>query len=247
MNSKNLEVLEYVIETFAPAIPLFIGLCFLISFLYNLGFYYGLDLNLSIIPISIIDITNATIKFSLISAIVLLVGINIRKKDSIMPTKVESEGIEENIIKKTYFTNNMSLIEILKDRAKNILFILMLLLLIFLWGIRFHLIYPLMISLIWFSFRTFNINLIKFLNVVALIIGIGYGWGIYIQEVKTTNVILKINQKTTNAYLIQNLDKGILCKIENTILFLSWEEIESIEYLIPSLYRGYYCKKYKFC
>lgn len=81
-----------------------------------------------------------------------------------------------------------------------------------------------MLSLIWLSFKTFNINIIQLLNVAALIITLGFGWGIYIREIKTTNVTLKINQKMTNAYLIQNLDKGVLCKIENNILFLSWDE-----------------------
>lgn len=249
MNSKDLDTLEYIISTFSPAIPLFVGVCFLISFLYNLGFYYGLNIDLSLIPISIIDITNSTIKFSIISAIALLIGSIIRKRDTPISNIEKSESIGNSQVntKKTYFINNMIITEILKDRWKNILFILMLLALIFFWGTRSQLVFPLMLSLIWLSFKTFNINIIKLLNVAALIISLGLGWGIYIREIKTTNVMLKINQKMTNAYLIQNLDKGVLCKIENNILFLSWDEIESIQYLIPSLYQGYYCKKYKFC
>jgi len=249
MNSKDLDTMEYIISTFSPAIPLFVGICFLISFLYNLGFYYGLNLNLSVIPISIIDITNSTIKFSIVSAIALLIGSIIRKNDTVVSTTENSGSIEDSqkIIKKNYFMNNMTFTEILIDRWKNGLFILMLLILMFFWGTRSQFIFPLMISLIWLSFKTFNINLIKLLNLVALIISVGYGWGIYIREIETTNITLKINQKITNGYLVQNLDKGVLCKIEKNILFLPWEEIESMQYLIPSLYRGYYCKKYKFC
>ncbi len=249
MNSKDLDTLEYIISTFSPAIPLFVGVCFLISFLYNVGFYYGLNINLSLIPISIIDITNSTIKFSIISAIALLIGSIVRKKDTPMSNIAKSESVEDPQVntKKTYFINNMNITEILKDRWKNILFILMLLVLIFFWGMRSQLIFPLMISLIWLSFKTFNINMVKLLNVAALIISLGFGWGIYIREIVASNVTLKFNHKITNAYLIQNLDKGVLCKIEKNILFLPWEEIESMQYLIPSLYQGYYCKKYNFC
>jgi hypothetical protein len=74
MNNKYIDVLEGVSTFIVPLIPLIVGICFLLSLLFNLGFYLGLNLNLGNLPISFIDITNSTIKVSITAILALIIG-----------------------------------------------------------------------------------------------------------------------------------------------------------------------------
>lgn len=59
-----------------------------------------------------------------------------------------------------------------------------------------------------------------FINLIALVIGIGYSVGIIARDTETTNIQLTIHDKTFNAYLVQNLEKALVYKTGKSIVVI---------------------------
>lgn len=224
---------ENLLGTVAPIISLIIGVSFAISFVYNLGFYFGLDLNLSIVPLSVLDITNSTIKFSILSPIAIAVGMAISvKRKKILQTTTEA-GEEEN-------QNSRLLI-------KYIILFILLLILIFLYGFRVDLISIATMVLMFGCYKFIPSFISIFITFTILTMSVGFIHGNQSRDINKTNIKLSIDDDIISASLITNLSTGILCKIKGQIKFVPWENINSIEYETNPLYKGYLCKKYNIC
>ncbi len=212
-------------------IPVFVGLSFVFSLIFNLGFYYGLGLDIGSIPVSFADITNSAIKASPGAVIILLLMLhNFDRYSLTHAVDVNRLDIADDRIESTG-----------NSRVFNVLLILFFGILAFftfftfyLWLYILNVLIALKLVYFWDLRNKQFFKFYKAAKLIMLVLILINASGFYFGYQELNNTVARqqitLTDETFNSNVISILSNGIFIKKHGDVCFISFNRIVQIRY-----------------